>query len=87
MNDMITKHENKLLKREAYIRRERYVCLGMSVFSLPVILLNFFFEHSQSSTGFLITDGFSVIFFLLAYSYYCTLRIRHIDSIKHYRSL
>src|SRR5262245_54231109 len=80
----IVRRDDKLLKREAYIRRARYVCLGLIPFSL------FCFYGMSLDPGpaheEVARRGPSVILFLLVYTYFCTLRIRHIESIKAYRS-
>ena len=83
MTDKITVRDDKLFKREAYIRRERYVCIALSVICLLGVLGTAVSEFIPESTG---RGGLLAILCLLGYAYYCTLLIRHIESIKTFRS-
>ena len=85
MNEKVTAREEKLLRRESYIRRERYVCIGLTVLCVfSVIAARITGETEAASEGFWGSTS-SVVVCLLAYAYYCTLRLRHIDTIKHHR--
>ena len=86
MSEEITKRDDKLLRREAYIRRERYVCLGLTGFCLFGVFAGFIVGEEASGSETLSRSALTVIPFLLGYAYWCTLRIRHIESIKAYRS-
>jgi hypothetical protein len=79
INTSVIRRDEKLLKKEAYIRRERYVCLGL----IPILLFGMWCTNPpHEEVGY----GLNVIVFLACYAYFCTLRIRHIESIKAYRA-
>lgn len=77
----------RLIRREAYIRRERHVCVGMLSFSVFVIIIGSVVGHfgalPQSESA--VESGFYTAIFFLIYLYICNLRIRHIESIIYYR--
>ena len=85
MANRISKRDDKLLRREGYIRRERYVCLGLSILCLVGIFVASSTGEESSGTETLGRSAWMAIAGLLGYAYWCTLRIRHIESIKHYR--
>jgi len=86
MNDKIALRDNKLLQREGYIRRERYVCVGFSVLCLFGLIIGPLVGRGQVNLESITHNGFGAILVLLGYAYCCTLHLHHIDSIKTYRS-
>jgi len=85
MNEKIISREEKLLRRESYIRRERYVCLGLIVVCVCSVIAARITGESEDASEEFWGSTSSVIVCLLAYAYFCTLRLRHIASIKHHR--
>lgn len=86
MNDEIIQRDSRLRKREVYICREHHVCLGLVILFLLIGAVSSIVDQTQAISERLAAQGNHVILFLLAYAYFCTLRIRHIESIKYYRS-
>jgi hypothetical protein len=82
MTTRLSLRDEKLLKKEAYIRRERHVCIGIGIISLIGYIIGRFAGQIETSGS---TAIFSVELFFWGYAYYCTLLIRHIESIKAYR--
>lgn len=85
MTDKITIRDERLLKREGYIRRERHACVGLSILCLLGSIAVPLIDREQTVPETAISSGFIAIICLLGYAYFCTLRIRHIESIKHLR--
>ncbi len=79
----ITRRGEKLLRKEGYIRRERYVCLGLSLVILIGITVMSFVAEDPSRMEVPISGAVTAIFCFLGYAYYCTLLIQHIETIKH----
>jgi hypothetical protein len=86
MSDKITVRDEKLLRREGYIRRERYVCLGLSIMTVLGFVIEYFVVQDRAMAEITINGGVIAILCLLGYAYYCTLLIRHIETIKHCHS-
>ena len=86
MNEKVIAKEDKLLRQESYIRRERHVCFGLTVLCVFVAIISHIAEREVAAEVFWGSTS-SLIVCLLGYAYYCTLRLRHIDSIKYYRGV
>ena len=81
MTENTTSRDDKLLKRESYIRRERYVAFSLAAGGALGAIAEA--THLISEGGFFPTLGFTLFF--LVYADSCSLRLRHIQSIKFYR--
>ena len=77
-----TASDDKLLRRESYIRRARYVALSLAVGNIVGFVAAANRVISEDPLPILV-----VAFFLLVYGYSCTVRLRHIQSIKYYREM
>jgi len=75
--------DNKLLARENYIRRERHVVFGIVGLSLVAIIGDDLIR--AEGPALLAEGGISAISVFLLYGYFCTLRLRHIETIRYYR--
>jgi hypothetical protein len=83
--DELKLRDEKLLRREAYIRRERRVCWGFGLLCLFGIVITPLFDREKTMSANTINGGLLGMLCFLGYAYYCTLLIRHIESIKAYR--
>ena len=81
MTEDTTSRDDKLLKRESYIRRERYVAFSLAAGCILGAIAKA--THSISADGLYPMLG--VALFFLVYTDSCNLRLRHIQSIKFYR--
>ena len=78
-------YEDKLLRRESYIRRSRDSALGLMGFgtlgAVGVLLIG-----DESIVDEIPLEGLSMVIILFALMAYCySLKLRHIETIKKYR--
>ena len=81
MTENTTRRDDKLLKWESYIRRERYVAFSLAAGGIGAAIANA--TDIISADGIYWMLGFALFF--LVYADSCNLRLRHIQSIKFYR--
>jgi hypothetical protein len=81
MTNNPTSHDDKLLKRESYIRRERHVAFSLAVGCILCAIAKAL--DVIPADGLYLLLGSGVL--LLIYADSCNLRLRHIHSIKFYR--
>lgn len=82
MNKNPQSSDDKLLRRESYIRRAGYVAFSLAVGAIVGFV--------AAATRVISEDPYPILvvaFFLLVYGYSCTVRLRHIQSIKYYRGM
>ena len=76
----ITEYDDRLLKREKYIRRERKTCIAIGILAIGGMFVTSLLDREQRFDK----SAFTIALILLVYGYVCTLRLRHIESIKMY---
>jgi len=82
--DKLLKYEDKLLKQEKLLKRSRVGALLFCIF----IILGILYSFSMYSRE-IIEDNFENIFILILFlgvAWECTLKLRHIQTIKYYRN-
>ena len=80
-SDKFLKYENKLLKQEKLLKKSR---VGAFLFCIVIIVYSLSMPIRE-----MIKDNFGLNIFILilflAIAWECTLKLRHIQSIKYYR--
>ena len=85
MTGKITPQDEKLLRREGYIRRERHVCISGGILWLLAAIITPLFDRWHYISDGIDRSGIGFALFMFGYAYFCTMRLRHIESIKHYQ--
>lgn len=81
--ERIEKRNKKLLKRETYFRKARFVYLGIAIIMLLIFIGSIF--KNFLGPDFSETQIWLFILFVLI-GYETHLQVRHIETIKYYRS-
>jgi hypothetical protein len=83
MNKNPTTSDDKLLRRESYIRRERSVAFSLAAGGI----LSFIAAATDAIPKDGLYPALAAALFFLVYGDSCSLRLRHIQSIKYYRGM
>ncbi len=83
ISDNIVERENKLLKKESYFRKARYIYFISGIFILLVAIISAF-KHSIGND--FSETPFWLFILCIVIGYETHLQVRHIESIKYYRS-
>jgi len=86
----IERSDQRLLKWENYLRRTRHVAWGLAVLFVVVVFIELYFANYHPGGKPLSLDDsiyqYLLFGFFLVWGYLCHLKLRHIQSIKHYQS-